>query len=61
MTAADVGDPLGFDRATISRIENGQRAVTLDEAVDIAGLLGISVAEMCSPEPLGLAIKAEIP
>lgn len=37
------------DATAITRIENGQRRVTLHEALNIADLVGLTVLEMCEP------------
>jgi transcriptional regulator with XRE-family HTH domain len=40
---------------TINRIESGERDVTIDEAVALAGLLGMRVDEMTLPSELRIA------
>jgi ribosome-binding protein aMBF1 (putative translation factor) len=48
-----LGAEIGLDSAGICRLENGQRAITLWEAVAIADLLGVSdVREFVSACPI---------
>lgn len=57
---ADLGHER-IDRNVIAKVETGVRSLTLDEAAAIAQALGVSLAEMTSPEPLAVEIKVELP
>ena len=45
-TQQRIADHLGWSQAEISQMENGIRVITLDNAVDIADVLGVSVADI---------------
>lgn len=50
-----------INRSAIARIETQARGVSLDEAAWIAEALGVSLAQMTTPEPLTVEIKVELP
>lgn len=56
---AEMGGPL-YDRATVSRIENGHRTLSLAEAWDIAEALGVSFSDMCGAGPMVIETRMEL-
>jgi transcriptional regulator with XRE-family HTH domain len=46
MNQAELGERVGLGKAQMTRIESGQRKVTLEEAVVIAEALGVTLAEL---------------
>lgn len=57
----ETADILKMDRAAFSRTLSGDRALRLEEAVDLAGILGVSIEEvvvaMGIPLRRGLRVK----
>jgi transcriptional regulator with XRE-family HTH domain len=48
------------NRRVLSKIEVGDRRVTLDEAVALCKVFDVSIADMVSPEPVRFEIRAEV-
>ena len=48
------------NRRVLYKIEGGDRRVTLDEAVAVCKVFGVSIADMVSPEPVRFEIRAEV-
>lgn len=42
----ELGARVGLDQATVSRIERGERSITLEQAVTFAGALGVHAADL---------------
>lgn len=54
---AEGGD---LSRQAISKIENGDRKVSLVEAIQLSAALGVPLADFASPEPLVLRTETRI-
>ncbi len=46
MTQLDLAERLGCAQSEVSRIESGERSVTVDRLFDLARVLGVSPAEL---------------
>lgn len=42
------------------KVESSTRYITIDEAYAIADALGVTVAEMCDPEPMTMRVETVI-
>jgi transcriptional regulator with XRE-family HTH domain len=66
MSAQAVADRLAeqgcpeITRAALSKIENGDRRVTLDEAVALCKAFDVSIAEAVSSEPMRFEVRSEV-
>lgn len=56
-TQAQVADKLGICRVSVSDIENGRRGVRLGEALTLAEVLDVSLADLLAEQPLTLAVS----
>lgn len=50
----------GLDRRVLLKIETGDRRLTLDEAVMLCKVFGVSIADMVSPESIRIEVRAEV-
>lgn len=48
MTQKELGDRVGLNRVTIAKIENNQRALSLEEAINISKVFSIDVDSLYS-------------
>lgn len=46
MSQQDLADMIGVDRSTISRIENNEIDTTIDNAIEIANALNVSISDL---------------
>jgi len=60
MSCQRLADVSGFTRAALSKIECGERRVSLGEAIQLAEALGVSLEAMCSPDPLVVHLEAVV-
>ena len=51
MTQGDVGEAMGVEQTTIARWESGQRKPSTEKLVQLAGVLGVEVAELMELAP----------
>lgn len=57
----DLAERIGVDRTAISKIENGDRGVTLDEAIAISATLGVSPLSLISSDNAAIeVVRGEI-
>ncbi len=47
--AEDLADRLGVDRSTVTKLEHGERGVTLDDAFHYAAVLGVQPSALIAP------------
>jgi transcriptional regulator with XRE-family HTH domain len=50
LTQIELAERVGCDQSVISRIESGQRALTLDRLKSIAKALGVPLAQLLADE-----------
>lgn len=60
MSQQQLADHVGITRSAVSEIETSRRFVRIGEAHLIAEALGVPLADMLSPEPLGLTLTVPI-
>lgn len=56
LSLEDVGQATGMALNTVSKIERGNRRVTIGEAVAFAAALGVPLADLISDGPLAVTV-----
>jgi transcriptional regulator with XRE-family HTH domain len=59
LTLEQVGESVGLALNVVSKIEKGQRKVTIGEAVAIAGALSVPLQSLISDNPLVVSLALE--
>lgn len=54
MTQGELAQAIGVHRATVPKLESGDRRITIAEAVAIAEALDVNLADLVTPAPLEL-------
>lgn len=54
----ELGEVIGLDQSTVSRIEKGERGLAVAELADIAERLNVAVESILRTEPARVALRA---
>ena len=53
MTQADVAKVLSYSQSRVDKVEHGSRRLTLTDAIELAGLYGVSILDLLDPADWG--------
>lgn len=59
LSQAAFGKRVGLDQKTISRLESGERELTLTEAIRLSQILGVSLTELNGDSPTGIDLTGD--